>query len=201
MSLSVTTAMVGRRAPSRWIALALLAGAQLMLVLDVTVVNVALPDIGRALDLSRSEVPWTMTTYTGCFGRLMLLGGRTADIVGARPSTLIGLGVFFGSSLLCGLAQDASTLLAGRALQGIGAAVMSPAALATVMLMFTGSARTKAVGVWSSISAIGSALGVVIGGVLTTEAGWRWVFTINVPIGAALLVAIPLVTRAQQPAT
>jgi len=179
---------------NRWFALALLACAQLMLVLDVTVVNVALPDIGRALGLSRAELPWTMTTYTICFGGLMLLGGRVADVLGARRSTVFGLVLFTGASLLCGLAGGAGTLLAGRALQGVGAALMSPAALATVMTLFTDSARAKAVGVWSSISGVGSALGVVLGGVLTTQAGWRWVFTINVPIGVALLVAIPLVT-------
>jgi EmrB/QacA subfamily drug resistance transporter len=179
---------------SRWIALALLAGAQLMLVLDVTVVSVALPDIGRSLHLSRGELPWTMTTYTTCFGGLILLGGRIADVAGPRRTTLVGLVVFTASSLICGLAGDAATLLVGRALQGVGAAIMSPAALATVMVMFPGPARTRAVAVWSSISGVGSALGVVLGGVLTSAAGWRWVFTINVPIGALLLVAIPAVT-------
>jgi EmrB/QacA subfamily drug resistance transporter len=164
-----------------------------MLVLDVTVVNVALPDIGRALDLSRGELPWVMTSYTVMFGGLMLLGGRLADAFGPRRLTLIGLALFTGSSLLCGLAGGADTLLVGRALQGISAAVMSPAALATVTPLFPGTERSKALGVWSALAGLGSALGVILGGVLTSEAGWRWIFTINVPIGIALLLAIPLV--------
>ncbi len=163
-------------------------------LLDITVVNVALPDIGAALHLDRSELPWVMTIYTLFFGGLMLLGGRIADLFGARRLTLIGLAVFTASSLLCGLSHDAAMLLAGRALQGLGAALMSPAALATVMTLFTGHGRGKALGVWSALAGAGSALGVVLGGVLTSEAGWRWVFAINVPIGAALLIAIPLAT-------
>src|SRR5882724_10917735 len=183
--------------PSRWVALALLASAQLMLVLDVTVVNVALPDIGAALHLQRGELPWVMTIYTVFFGGLMLLGGRIADLAGARRMTLAGLALFTAASLLCGLSGDAATLLAGRSLQGLGAALMSPAALAAVMTLFTGASRGKALGAWSALAGVGSALGVVLGGVLTSEAGWRWVFAINVPIGAALLVAIPLVGPAR----
>ena len=185
------------RPPSRWVALALLASAQLMLILDVTVVNVALPDIGVALHLQRGELPWVMTIYTVFFGGLMLLGGRIADLFGARRMTLGGLALFTAASLMCGLSGNAATLLAGRSLQGLGAALMSPAALAAVMTLFTGPARGKAIGVWSALAGVGSALGVVLGGVLTSEAGWRWVFAINVPIGAALLIAIPLVVPAR----
>src|SRR6516162_536670 len=188
-----------RAMPSRWVALTLLASAQLMLVLDVTVVNVALPDIGAALHLDRGELPWVLTSYTLVFGGLMLLGGRIADLFGARRVTLAGLALFTASSLLCALSQDAAMLLAGRSLQGLGAALMSPAALATVMTLFTGPRRGKALGVWSGLAGVGSALGVVLGGVLTSEAGWRWVFAINVPIGIALLVAIPLVVPARAP--
>src|SRR6266567_2158986 len=188
------------RLPSRWVALALLASAQLMLVLDVTVVNVALPDIGAALHLQRGELPWVMTIYTVFFGGLMLLGGRIADVFGARRLTLAGLALFTASSLLCGLSGDAAALLAGRGLQGVGAALMSPAALAAVMTLFAGPDRGKAIGVWSALAGVGSALGVILGGVLTSEAGWRWVFTINVPIGAALLIAIPLVLPSRQQA-
>ena len=184
---------------SRWVALALLASAQLMLVLDVTVVNVALPDIGAALHLQGGELPWVMTIYTVFFGGLMLLGGRIADLFGARRMTLGGLALFTAASLLCGLSGDAATLLAGRSLQGLGAALMSPAALAAVMTLFTGASRGKALGAWSALAGVGSALGVVLGGVLTSEAGWRWVFTVNVPIGAALLIAIPLVVPARPP--
>jgi len=182
---------------SRWVALALLAGAQLMLVLDVTVVNVALPDIGTGLHLTRSVIPWAMTTYTLFFGGLMLLGGRIADLVGARRATLVGLGLFTAASLLCGTARNAPALLGGRALQGVAAALLSPAALATVLGLFPDAARARAVGVWSAISGVGMALGVVLGGVLTSSAGWRWVFTINVPIGLALLAAIPLFAPAR----
>ena len=196
---SVQTRAAEPRSRNRWVALGLLASAQLMLVLDVTVVNVALPDIGRALRLQRSALPWVMTTYTLFFGGLMLLGGRIADMVGARRLTLIGLAVFTASSLLCGLSGGPDMLLLGRSMQGIGAALMSPAALATVMTLFTDSARGKALGVWSAISGIGSAVGVILGGVLTSVAGWRWVFAINVPIGVALLVAIPLVAPASRP--
>src|SRR6516225_5029397 len=184
---------------SRWLALALLASAQLMLVLDVTVVNVALPDIGAALHLGRGELPWVLTSYTLAFGGLMLLGGRIADLFGARRVTLAGLGLFTASSLLCALSQDAAVLLAGRSLQGVGAALMSPAALATVMTLFHGSARGKALGVWSALAGAGSALGVILGGLLTSEAGWRWVFAINVPIGIVLLAAIPLAVPARPP--
>lgn len=183
---------------SRWVALILLASAQLMLVLDVTVVNVALPDIGAALHLDRSDVPWVMTIYTLFFGGLMLLGGRIADVVGARRLTLIGLSLFTASSLLSGLSDSSALLLAGRSLQGVGAAMLSPAALATVTTLFTGPARGKALGVWSALAGAGSALGVILGGVLTSEAGWRWVFAINVPIGIALLAAIPLVVPARK---
>jgi EmrB/QacA subfamily drug resistance transporter len=202
-------ATAGQRAPrrpvagpvarSRWLALALLASAQLMLVLDITVVNVALPDIGTALHLHPGELPWVMTVYTLVFGGLMLLGGRIADLFGARRLTLAGLALFIASSLLCALSQDAAMLLAGRSLQGVGAALMSPAALATVMTLFTGPGRGKALGVWSALAGVGSALGVILGGVLTSEAGWRWVFAINVPIGIALLIAIPLAVPAVRP--
>jgi EmrB/QacA subfamily drug resistance transporter len=188
----------GLYAPSRWVALALLASAQLMLVLDVTVVNVALPDIAAALHLDRSELPWVMTIYTVFFGGLMLLGGRVADLFGARRLTLAGLVLFTAASLLSALSAGPQVLLLGRALQGAGAALLSPAALGTVTTLFTGSDRGRALGVWSALSGAGSALGVFFGGVLTSEAGWRWVFAINVPIGAALLIAIPLVVPARQ---
>jgi EmrB/QacA subfamily drug resistance transporter len=187
-----------RSGPSPWVALALLASVQLMLVLDVTVVNVALPDIGAALHLDRSELPWVMTIYTMFFGGLMLLGGRVTDLFGARRLTLTGLAMFVASSLLCALSQNATMLLAGRSLQGLSAALMSPAALATVMTLFPGAGRGKALGVWSALAGAGSALGVILGGVLTSEAGWRWVFAINVPIGIALLIAIPLIVPARQ---
>jgi EmrB/QacA subfamily drug resistance transporter len=180
----------------RWLVLALLAGAQLMLVLDVTVVNVALPDIGAALDLGRATVPWVLTTYTLAFGGLMLLGGRVADLVGARRVMLSGLAVFTAASLLCGLANGPVELLLGRGVQGLAAAFLSPAALSLVMVAFPGPDRPKALAIWSLLAGVGSALGVILGGVLTSAISWRWIFTINVPIGAALLLALPRLTAA-----
>ena len=196
---ATSAAWEAARAPDsarRRTALGLLALAQLMLILDVTVVNVALPSIGTSLRLTRAELPWAMTAYTVCFGGLMLAGGRIADRYGARRVTLAGLTVFVGASLLSGLADGPAALLAGRALQGTGAALLSPAALATVMTLFTGQDRAKALGVWSGLAGLGSALGVILGGVLTSEASWRWIFTINVPAGVALLVALPLTVPA-----
>ncbi|OHV65568.1 MFS transporter [Pseudofrankia sp. BMG5.36] len=148
-------------APRRWLVLGLLATAQLMLVLDVTVVNVALPDIGAGLRLSRGAVAWVMTVYTLFFGGLMLAGGRLADRFGARRLALVGLVLFTASSALTGTAQSAAALLVGRALQGAAAAVLSPAALATALAVFRGPARQRALAVWSGLAGIGSALGVV----------------------------------------
>jgi MFS family permease len=183
----------------RWPVLWLLAAAQLMLVLDVTVVNVALPDISAALHLDRDTIPWVMTAYTLAFGGLMLLGGRIADIVGPRRIMLIGLTIFTSSSLLCALAANAPTLLAGRATQGVGAAMFSPAALALVTATFTGPSRARALAVWGTLSAAGTALGVTIGGVLTTTFGWEWIFAINIPIGVTILLSLPFLVPAAAP--
>jgi EmrB/QacA subfamily drug resistance transporter len=184
----------------RWLILTLLATAQLMLVLDVTVVNVALPDIGRALDLSRSTVPWVLTAYTLAFGGLMLLGGRVADVLGARRVMLTGLAMFIAASLACALADGPAMLLAGRAAQGLAAALLSPAALSLVMAAFPRRERGKALAVWSSLAGAGSALGVILGGVLTSTISWRWIFAINVPIGIVVLLVLPgLTARAQPP--
>jgi MFS family permease len=170
------TSVPGRR---RWLVLCLLAAAQLMLVLDVTVVNVALPDISAALHLDRAVIPWVMTAYTLAFGGLMLLGGRIADLVGARPVMLTGLAVFTASSLVCATAGGGPTLLAGRAAQGLGAAFLSPAALSLVTATFAGPARARALGVWGTLSAAGTAFGVTLGGLVTTNLGWQWIFAIN----------------------
>ncbi|MEV8019069.1 MFS transporter [Streptomyces sp. NPDC086554] len=171
-----------------WVALTLLCLAQFMLVLDVTVVNVALPSMAADLDLDRTALTWVVTTYTLCFGGLMLLGGRLADVLGARRTLLAGLALFTVASLVTGLASDATTLLAGRTAQGIGAALLSPAALAIVTTSFHGRDRHRALGVWASIGGAGAAFGVLLGGVLTDGPGWEWIFYVNVPIGAALLV-------------
>src|SRR5215216_3861036 len=176
--------------PRRWTALAVIALAQFMLILDLTVVNVALPDLSADLDLSRSALTWTVSAYGLVFGGLLLLGGRLADLVGTRPTILTGLGIFILASLVTGLAQTQTVLLGGRVGQGVGAALLSPAALATIISIFHGEERNKALSIWASLGGVGFAAGVLIGGLLTTGPGWRWVFFINVPVGIVLVAAI-----------
>ncbi|MEU8120572.1 MFS transporter [Spirillospora sp. NPDC049024] len=181
--------------PRRWTALALISVAQFMLILDVTVVNVALPDIGVDLALGRSGLTWAVTAYTLFFGGLMLLGGRLADTFGARRMMLIGLSVFTAASLATGLAQNEALLLGGRIAQGVGAALLSPAALSTVATTFHGPERNKALGIWGALGGVGFAAGVLLGGALTAGPGWRWVFFVNVPVGLVLLGTLPMVVR------
>ncbi|MGW6458269.1 MFS transporter [Streptomyces sp. NPDC055078] len=185
--------------PRRWAALTLICVAQFMLVLDVTVVNVALPDMATDLDLGRATLTWVVTAYTLCFGGLMLLGGRLADALGARRTLLAGLLVFTAASLVTGLAQSAPALIGGRIAQGVGAALLSPAALAIVTTTFHGTERTKALGVWAAIGGTGSAVGVLLGGALTSGPGWQWIFYVNVPIGIVLLLAVPALVPARAP--
>jgi EmrB/QacA subfamily drug resistance transporter len=181
--------------PRRWRVLTLLGIAQFMLVLDVTVVAIALPHIGTDLGLDRGTLTWVVSAYTLMFGGLMLLGGRAADLFGSRRVVLTGLLVFTAASLLTGLATGSTTLIAGRVAQGIGAAMLSPAALSVIARIFQGEERNKALGVWSALGGTGSAVGVLLGGLLTAGPGWQWVFYINVPIGlvvfAALLRTLP----------
>lgn len=177
--------------PRRWAALALICLAQFMLILDVTVVNVALPRMATDLDLARTTLTWVVTAYTLCFGGLMLLGGRLADALGARRVLLAGLGLFTAASLVCGLATSAPVLIGGRVAQGVGAALLSPAALALVTTGFHGTERAKALGVWAAVGGTGSAVGVLLGGALTDGPGWPWIFYVNVPVGLVLLVALP----------
>ncbi|GAA1848460.1 MFS transporter [Asanoa iriomotensis] len=181
--------------PRRWRALALLGVAQLMLILDVTVVAIALPQMGADLGLSRGTLTWVVSAYTLMFGGLMLLGGRAADLFGARRLVLTGLLVFTGASLVTGLAGSAEALIGGRIAQGVGAAMLSPAALSMVTKLFQGAELNKALGVWSGLGGGGAALGVLLGGLLTAGPGWPWVFYVNVPIGllvvAALVWALP----------
>ncbi|NNH74870.1 MFS transporter [Nocardia uniformis] len=179
--------------PRRWRALAVLAVAQFMLILDITVVTVALPDIGRDLELGRAATTWVVTAYTLLFGGLMIFGGRAADLFGARRMITLGLAVFTGSSLLAGVALNAPMLISGRVGQGIGAALLSPAALSILTTIFHGAERNRALGVWGALGGTGAAAGVLIGGVLTAGPGWPWIFFVNVPVGIALLVAIPRV--------
>ena len=185
--------------PRRWKALAVIALAQFMLILDLTVVNVALPDLGADLDLSRSAFTWTVSIYGLVFGGLLLLGGRLADIFGTRPMILTGLVIFTLASLATGLAQNQTVLLGGRIGQGVGAALLSPAALATITSSFHGVERNKALSVWASLGGVGFAAGVLIGGLLTAGPGWRWVFFINVPVGLILLAAIRAVVPPRHP--
>ncbi|WP_328488097.1 MFS transporter [Streptomyces zaomyceticus] len=177
--------------PRRWTALALICAAQFMLVLDVTVVNVALPALAADLDLGRTALTWVVTAYTLCFGGLMLLGGRLADALGARRVLLAGLALFTAASLACGLAPDAGVLLGGRVAQGIGAALLSPAALALVTTVFQGAERPKALGAWAAVGGTGSAVGVLLGGALAAGPGWPWIFYVNVPVGLAVLATLP----------
>jgi EmrB/QacA subfamily drug resistance transporter len=185
--------------PRRWTALAVVALAQFMLILDLTVVNVALPDLGADLDLSRTAFTWTVSAYVLFFGGLLLLGGRLADIFGARPVMLTGLVIFTLASLASGLAQNETVLLGGRIGQGVGAALLSPAALSTITSIFHGEERNKALSVWASLGGVGFAAGVLIGGILTAGPGWRWVFIINVPVGVVLLAAIRAVVPPRRP--
>jgi EmrB/QacA subfamily drug resistance transporter len=179
----------------RWLALAVLCFAQFMLIVDITVVQVALPSIGADLHLGREALTWVVTTYTLCFGGLMVLGGRLADALGARRTLPIGLALFTAASLICGLAPGGGLLIAGRAAQGIGAALLSPAALAIITTTFHGAERNRALGVWAGIGGTGAALGVLLSGVLTAGPGWEWVFFINVPVGVLVLALLPIVVR------
>ncbi|MFD8231646.1 MFS transporter [Streptomyces sp. NPDC059696] len=188
--------------PRRWVALALICLAQFMLILDVTVVNVALPDMAVDLDLDRETLTWVVTAYTLCFGGLMLLGGRLADALGARRTLLAGLALFTTASLITGLAGNAPVLLGGRLAQGVGAALLSPSALSIVTTTFHGAERNKALGVWAAIGGSGAAAGVLLGGALTDGPGWQWVFYVNVPVGLLVLAVLPafVAARAPQPA-
>ncbi|WP_433714025.1 MFS transporter [Nocardia sp. CA-084685] len=183
--------------PRRWRALGVLAVAQFMLILDITVVTVALPDIGSDLALSRAATTWVITAYTLLFGGLMIFGGRAADLFGARRMAMIGLAVFTGSSLLAGFAVNAPLLIGGRIGQGIGAALLSPAAMSIVTTTFHGAERNKALGVWGALGGTGAAVGVLAGGLLTAGPGWEWIFFVNVPVGIMLLAAMTKVVPDQ----
>ena len=176
----------------RWASLALLCAVQFMVVLDVAIVNVALPSIQSALGFSESGLQWVVSAYTLTFGGLMLLGGRAADLLGRRRVFLVGLAVFSLASLACALAQSDTWLIIARAVQGSGAAIISPAALSIVMTTFAeGRERNKALGIWGAIAGVGGAVGVLLGGVLTDALSWEWIFFINVPVGFAVLALGP----------
>jgi EmrB/QacA subfamily drug resistance transporter len=186
--------------PRRWWALVVLCLAQFMVILDITVVNVALPSIGTDLDLDRASLTWVVTAYTLCFGGFMLLGGRLADALGRRRIFLAGLGLFTVASLASGLSQTGAVLIAARGGQGVGAALLSPAALAIITTTFHGQERNRALGIWAAIAGAGAAVGVLAGGLLVEYASWRWVFLINLPVGMAVAAAVPAVIAAVRPA-
>jgi EmrB/QacA subfamily drug resistance transporter len=166
-------------------ALALLAMTQFVIIIDASIVNVALPSIGKGLSFSRADLSWVVNAYTLTFGGFLLLGGRLADLVGRRRMFMYGLVLFSLASLAGGLAQSEGWLLAARAVQGLGAAIVSPAALSLVTTTFSeGSERNRALGVWGAVAGAGGAAGVLLGGVLTSGLSWRWVLFVNVPIGA-----------------
>ncbi|MEV3984485.1 MFS transporter [Nonomuraea sp. NPDC049758] len=185
--------------PARWRILGFLGVAQLMLILDVTVVAIALPHMETDLALGREALTWTVSAYTLTFGGLMLLGGRITDLLGAKRIVITGLLLFTVASLVTGLAGSAGMLLAGRVAQGVGAALLSPAALSLVVALFDGEERNKALGVWSALGGGGAALGVLLGGLLTAGPGWSWVFHVNVPIGLVIAVVLAVLLPARTP--
>ena len=175
----------------RWRAFSLLAVAAFMTVMDLTIVNTALPTIGRKLHFSESSLLWVVTAYGLAYGGFLLLGGRAADLLGRRRMIIAGLAVFTAASLGASLAGSETVLIAMRAVQGLGAAMFLPAALSTVRNMFSeGAERNKALGIWGGLAALGATAGVVFGGLLTRFAGWQYVFWLNVPIGVVALLLI-----------
>ncbi|MBV9605678.1 MAG: MFS transporter [Solirubrobacterales bacterium] len=175
---------------NRWLILVIACLAQFMVVLDATVVNVALPSIQRGLHFSPSSLQWVVNAYTLIFGGFLLLGGRAGDLIGRKRLFMVGTALFSAASLLNGLAQSSGMLIVGRGLQGLGGALLSPAALSIITTTFTEQEeRTKALAVWSAIAAGGGAVGLILGGALTQLASWPWIFIVNVPVGVATLLA------------
>jgi EmrB/QacA subfamily drug resistance transporter len=182
--------------PRRWLALAVVGTAFFMTILDVSIVNVALPTIGSKLHFAQGNLQWVVTAYALTFGGFLLLGGRAADLLGRRRVFMFGVALFSIASLICGLATSDTVLIAARAVQGLGGAIISPAALSIVSTTFTeGAERNKALGIWGALGGSGAAVGVLLGGVLTKYAGWEWIFFVNVPVGALVLVAAPQIVR------
>ncbi|MEX2211851.1 MAG: DHA2 family efflux MFS transporter permease subunit [Gaiellaceae bacterium] len=174
--------------PRRWLVLAVVGAAFFMTILDVAIVNVAIPSIQRDFDVDEAMVQWVITAYAITFGGFLLLGGRMADLLGRRRIFIGGLVLFTLASLFCGFATSAEMLIAARAAQGIGAAIISPAALSIVTTIFSeGADRNKALGIWGALGGSGAAAGVLLGGILTKYLGWEWIFFVNVPVGALVL--------------
>ena len=176
----------------RWFVLAVTVTAQFMVIVDVAVVNVALPAIKNDLHFSQDSLQWVITAYSIMFGGMLLLGGRLADLLGRRRLFLTGVAVFTVGSLLSGLAWSEGALIATRGLQGLGGALLAPAALSIVVTTFReGHERNIALGVWGAASGVGGAVGVLLGGVLTSYLSWSWIFFVNLPVGAAILAVTP----------
>ena len=173
-----------------------------MTIIDLTIVNVSLPTIGRDLHFSATSLQWVVTAYALTFGGFMLLGGRAADLLGRRRMLMVGLSLFTAASLGAALSTGEVWLIAARAVQGLGAAIMLPAALSIVMNMFAeGAERNKALGIWGGLGAGGATVGVIAGGLLTRYAGWQYIFYLNVPIGAAALALAPRIVPDSRLAT
>jgi len=184
------------RAQHKWLALALLATVQFMVVLDIAIVNVALPSIKVDLGFSQENLQWVISAYALMFGGFLLLGGRAADLLGRRRLFVAGLIVFSVASLVSGLAWSDEALILARAAQGLGAAIITPAALSILMTTFAeGRERNTALGVWGAVGAFGAVAGVLLGGILTDWLSWEWIFYINVPVGLAALALTPLLLR------
>src|SRR5438093_7125556 len=180
----------------RWAALAVIVAAQFMVVLDVAIVNVALPSIKTDLHFSQTNLQWVITAYAILFGGVLMLGGRLADVLGRRRLFVAGVTVFAVGSLLSGLAWSEGSLIAFRALQGLGGALLTPAALSILMTIFPeGRERNVALGIWGAASGSGGAAGVLLGGVLTSYLSWSWIFFINIPVAAVVVAATPLLLR------
>jgi EmrB/QacA subfamily drug resistance transporter len=183
----------------KWLVLAVVGAAFFMTILDVAIVTVAIPSIQEDLKIAESTVQWTLTAYAITFGGFLLLGGRMADLLGRRIIFVGGLTLFTLASLTCGLANSAGVLIGARAVQGIGAAIISPAALSIVTTTFSeGADRNKALGIWGALGGSGAAAGVLLGGILTKYLGWEWIFFVNVPVGALVLaLTYPIVPESK----
>src|SRR5262245_3441458 len=186
----------------KWFALALLSAVQFMVVLDIAIVNVALPSIQTDLGFSDESLQWVVSAYALVFGGFLLLGGRAADVVGRRRIFLVGLIAFTVSSLVAGLAWSEASLIAARAFQGLGAAIISPAALSILSTTFAeGRERNIALGVWGAVGGFGAAAGVLLGGILTDALSWEWIFFVNVPVGATAFVLAPFLLNESRDAS
>src|SRR6201981_1296077 len=181
---------MSRHSPNPWGVLVIICLAQFMVVLDATIVNVALPHIQSSLGFSEASLQWVINAYTLVFAGFLLLGGRAGDLLGRKRLFMIGLVIFTGASFLNGVSSTSGMLIGFRALQGLGAALISPAALSIISTTFAeGKERARALGVWAAIAIRGSAVGLVLGGALTQAFSWPWIFFINVPVGVATFVA------------